>query len=45
MKIGRKFGNKKKSKPQKGAFLVILLIIVLFIWFKVSSLKRVLKTH
>tara|TARA_B110000091_G_scaffold212337_1_gene258875 strand:- start:668 stop:799 length:132 start_codon:yes stop_codon:yes gene_type:complete len=38
MKIGRKFGNKKKSKPQKGAFLVLLLVIVLFLWFKADSL-------
>lgn len=38
MKIGRKFGNQKKSKPQKGAFLVLLLVIVLFLWFKADSL-------
>jgi hypothetical protein len=38
MKIGRKFGNQKKSKPQKGAFLVLLLVIVLFLWFKTDSL-------
>jgi len=38
MKIGRKFGNQKKPKPQKGAFLMLLLIIVLFLWFKAESL-------
>lgn len=38
MKIGRKFGNQKKSKPRKGAFLVLLLVIVLFLWFKAESL-------
>ncbi|MEN8766301.1 MAG: hypothetical protein ABF302_01425 [Polaribacter sp.] len=38
MKIRRKFGNQKRSKPQKGAVLVLLLALVLFLWFKAESL-------
>jgi hypothetical protein len=38
MEFKRKFGNRKKSKPQKGLFLIVLLIIVLFLWYKSESL-------
>ncbi|CAI8173644.1 MAG: Uncharacterised protein [Polaribacter sp. SA4-10] len=37
MKIGRKFRNGKRSKPQKGILLVFLLMIILFFWFKTED--------
>lgn len=40
MEFKRKFGNRKKSKPKKGLFLVILLVIVLILWFKADALME-----
>jgi flagellar basal body-associated protein FliL len=33
MEIKRKFGKQKESKPKKGLFLVIILIIVVLLWY------------
>ncbi|WP_258848554.1 hypothetical protein [Polaribacter sp. WD7] len=38
MEFKRKFGRRKESKPQKGLFLVILLVIVIFLWFKTDAI-------
>ena len=42
MEIKRKFGNRKRSKPKKGLFLVFILVIVLILWFKISAIMDVL---
>ena len=38
MKFQRKFGRQKKTKPVKGLFLVILLVIALILWFKAEAI-------
>ncbi|MGB0891229.1 MAG: hypothetical protein ACPGUU_02675 [Flavobacteriaceae bacterium] len=38
MEFKRRFGNRKKAKPQKGLFLIVLLIIVIVLWFKAESI-------
>jgi hypothetical protein len=40
MEFKRKFGKQKKSKPQKGLFLVLLLALVLFLWYNAESLLK-----
>lgn len=40
MEFKRKFGKQKKSKPAKGLFLVILLALVLFLWYKAESILK-----
>jgi hypothetical protein len=37
MEFKRKFGKNKESKPVKGLFLIILLIIAVFVWFKAEN--------
>jgi|TARA_R110001592_G_scaffold111398_1_gene308536 hypothetical protein len=37
MEFKRKFGKNKESKPVKGLFLIILLIIAVFLWFNAES--------
>lgn len=45
MEFKRKFGKRKETKPQKGLFLVLLLAIVLFLWFKAGTiLEAILPT-
>jgi hypothetical protein len=34
----KRFGNRKKSNPKKGLFLVILLAIALFLFFNAEKL-------
>jgi hypothetical protein len=38
MEFKRKFGKNKQTKPVKGLFLIILLAIALFIWYKAESI-------
>ena len=38
MKFERRFGRRKKSNPKRGLFLILLLAIVLFLWFKAADL-------
>ncbi len=40
MEFKRKFGNKQRKQPKKGVFLILLLLIVLFIWFKAESIIK-----
>jgi hypothetical protein len=42
MEFKKKFGNRKKSKPQKGLLLVGLLILVIFLWYKAESFMNLL---
>lgn len=42
MEFKRKFGKKKQSKPGKGLFLVLLLVIALVLWFKADALMEML---
>lgn len=37
MKFQRRFGNKKKSNPQRGLLLVGLLIVVLYLFFNADN--------
>jgi hypothetical protein len=37
MEFKRKFAKNKESKPVKGLFLIILLIIAVFLWFNAES--------
>jgi hypothetical protein len=38
MEFKRKFGRNKQTKPAKGLFLIILLAIAIFLWFKAESI-------
>lgn len=38
MKFKRRFGNRKKTRPTKGLFLVALLILALLLWFKSEAI-------
>ena len=42
MEFKRKFGRRRKSKPKKGLFLVILLAIALILWFKAEDIMKAL---
>lgn len=42
MEFKRKFGNRKRSKPKKGLFLVLLLAIVLILWSKAEAIMEAL---
>ncbi len=34
----RRFGKRKRTKPQKGLFLILLLVIALLLWFKAEAI-------
>jgi|TARA_B110000503_G_scaffold138854_1_gene225860 hypothetical protein len=38
MQIRRKFGRKKESKPTKGLFLIILLVVAILLWYKMEGI-------
>jgi len=42
MEFKRKFGRKKKTKPTKGIFLILLLALALFLWFKAEDIINAL---
>ncbi len=42
MEFKRKFGRKKKTKPTKGIFLILLLALALFLWFKAEDIMNAL---
>ena len=42
MEFKRKFGRKKKTKPTKGIFLILLLALALFLWFKEEDIMNAL---
>ena len=43
MKFQRRFGNRKKSNPKRGLFLILLLVIVLYLFFNADTfLARIL---
>ena len=37
MKFERRFGNRKKTKPKKGLYLICLLIVVLYLFFNADT--------
>ena len=38
MKFQRRFGNRKKTNPKKGLYLIIMLIVVLYLFFNADSI-------
>jgi len=42
MEFKRRFGKRKRTKPKKGLFLVLLLAIVIVLWFKADVLMEAL---
>ena len=40
MEFKRKFGKRKESKPGKGLFLVLLLILALILWFQAGAIME-----
>jgi hypothetical protein len=42
MEFKRKFGRRKQSKPTKGIFMVLLLVIVVLLWFKAEAIMEAL---
>lgn len=42
MEFRRKFGRKKESKPTKGIFLILLLALAIFLWFKAEDIMNTL---
>ncbi|WP_255405147.1 MULTISPECIES: hypothetical protein [Tenacibaculum] len=43
MEFKRRFGNRKRTKPKKGLFFIILLAIALYLWLNAEKLlERIL---
>jgi hypothetical protein len=42
MEFRRKFGRKKRTKPTKGIFLILLLAIAIILWFKAEDIMHAL---
>jgi hypothetical protein len=42
MEFRRKFGRKKEAKPTKGIFLILLLALAIFLWFKAEDIMNAL---
>lgn len=42
MKFQRRFGNRKKSNPKRGLFLIGLLIVVLYLFFKADTVLEMM---
>ncbi|WP_262502701.1 hypothetical protein [Polaribacter tangerinus] len=42
MEFRRKFGSRKRIKPKKGLFLVLLLAIVIILWYKAEAIMNAL---
>ena len=40
----RRLGKRKKANPQRGIFLVILLIIIVYLWMNAESIAKTLET-
>jgi hypothetical protein len=40
MEFKRKFGRRKESKPTRGLFLLLLLVVVLILWFKADDIMN-----
>ena len=40
MEFKRKFGKKKQTKPTKGVFLILLLVIAVLLWFKMEPIMN-----
>jgi|TARA_B100001059_G_C17772661_1_gene549370 hypothetical protein len=40
MEFKRKFGRRRDSKPRRGLFLVLLLVVVLILWFKAEEIMN-----
>lgn len=40
MEFKRKFGRKKDSKPTRGIFFILLLVIALILWFKAEDIMN-----
>lgn len=38
MKFQKRFGNRKRTKPKKGLFLVVLLAIVLYLFLNAENI-------
>lgn len=38
MKFKRKFGDQKKTNPQRGLFLIVLLVVILYLFFNAESI-------
>jgi len=42
MQFRRKFGRKRDSKPTKGFFLILLLVVAIVLWFKMEAIFEAL---
>jgi len=40
MEFKRKFGREKDSKPNRGLFFVLLLVVALILWFKAEDIMK-----
>jgi len=38
MEFKRRFGDRKRTKPQKGLFLIVLLILALYLFFNADKI-------
>lgn len=38
MKFERRFGNRKRTNPKRGLFLVVLLLIALYLFFNAEKI-------
>jgi len=42
MEFKRKFSRRKRTKPTKGLFLVVLLAFIIIFWFKAEAILEAL---
>ncbi|WP_262509207.1 hypothetical protein [Tenacibaculum ovolyticum] len=38
MEFKRRFGNRKKTQPKKGLYLIAVLIVVLYLFFNADKI-------
>lgn len=40
MEFKRRFGNRKKTSPKKGLYLILMLIIILYLFFNADKIIK-----
>ena len=38
MEFKKRFGNRRRTKPKKGLFLIALLILAILLWYKAEAI-------
>ncbi|CAM1343993.1 conserved hypothetical protein [Tenacibaculum amylolyticum] len=38
MKFQKRFGNRKRTNPQRGLMLIVLLVVILYLFFNTENI-------